>query len=195
MTSLGFLSKDGKSFTFDTRANGYGRGEGAGIVILKPLANAIRDNDTIRAIIRGTASNQDGKTPGITIPNPEAQTNCIKMAYADAGLSLGDTEYVECHGTGTPAGDPRELKALSETVSRRRDSPVLVGSVKPNIGHLEGAAGIAGFIKAVLVIEKGQIPKHINFEKWNPDIKHEEWKVDVSTTADKALPCGRFPIA
>ncbi|KAH8885672.1 ketoacyl-synt-domain-containing protein [Thozetella sp. PMI_491] len=179
MTSLGFLSKDGKSFTFDSRANGYGRGEGAGIVVLKTLQRAIQDGDTIRGIIRGTASNQDGRTPGITVPNPDAQIACIKRAYARAGLPYTDTLYVECHGTGTMAGDPRELKAISQVISNGRSSPLLVGSIKPNIGHLEGAAGIAGFIKAVLILEKGQIPKHINFENWNPDIKHEEWRVDV----------------
>ncbi|KAK3392956.1 hypothetical protein B0H63DRAFT_424745 [Podospora didyma] len=182
MTSLHFLSKDGKCFTFDSRANGYGRGEGVGIVILKRLDDAIRDNDTIRAVIRGVASNQDGRTAGITVPNPDAQVRCIKSAYRDAGLGLDETAYVECHGTGTQAGDWRELKAISEAICSHRalDSPVFVGSAKPNIGHLEAAAGVAGMIRAVLIAEKGQIPPHINFEKWNPNIKHEEWRVNVT---------------
>ncbi|KAK3694254.1 hypothetical protein B0T22DRAFT_402742 [Podospora appendiculata] len=182
MASLGFLSKDGKCFTFDSRANGYGRGEGVGIVILKRLDDAIRDNDTIRAIIRGTASNQDGHTPGITVPNPEAQVRCIKEAYRSAKLSVDETGYVECHGTGTRVGDWRELKAISEGFGDHRlpDDPIIVGSLKPNIGHLEGSAGIAGLIKAILIAEKGLIPPHINFENWNPDIKHKEWKVDVA---------------
>ncbi|KAK0633152.1 hypothetical protein B0T14DRAFT_560771 [Immersiella caudata] len=182
MTSLGFLSEDGKCFTFDSRANGYGRGEGVGIVVLKRLEDAIRDNDTIRAVIRGTASNQDGRTPGITVPNPEAQVRCIGAAYRDAGLGIDETAYVECHGTGTKVGDWRELRAISTALCADRPSgkPMYVGSVKPNIGHLEGAAGVAGLIKAILIAEKGQIPPHINFREWNPDIKHEEWGVDIA---------------
>ena len=184
MTSLGFLSEDGKCFTFDSRANGYGRGEGVGIVVLKRLDDAIRDNDTIRAVIRGTASNQDGHTPGITVPNPEAQVRCIDAAYGDAKLAKGETSYVECHGTGTKVGDWRELRAISSALCAERagQRPMYVGSVKPNIGHLEGSAGVAGVIKAVLIAEKGQIPPHINFREWNPDIKHEEWKVDIART-------------
>ncbi|KAK0729937.1 hypothetical protein B0H67DRAFT_677874 [Lasiosphaeris hirsuta] len=182
MTSLGFLSADGKCFTFDSRANGYGRGEGVGIVVLKRLDDAVRDNDTIRAVIRGTASNQDGHTAGITVPNPEAQVRCIKAAYKNAGLGIDKTAYVECHGTGTKAGDWRELKAISDALSlnRAEDNPMFVGSVKPNIGHLEGSAGVAGLIKAILISEKGQIPPHINFKKWNPDIKHKDWRVDIA---------------
>ncbi|KAK4453396.1 ketoacyl-synt-domain-containing protein [Podospora aff. communis PSN243] len=182
MTSLGFLSEDGKCFTFDSRANGYGRGEGVGIVVLKRLEDAIRDNDTIRAVIRGTASNQDGHTPGITVPNPEAQVRCIGAAYRDAGLGVDETAYVECHGTGTKVGDWRELRAISTALCANRpsDKPMYVGSVKPNIGHLEGAAGVAGLIKAILIAEKGQIPPHINFREWNPDIKHDEWGVEIA---------------
>jgi len=182
MTSLGFLSEDGKCFTFDSRANGYGRGEGVGIVILKRLEDAVRDNDTIRAVIRGTASNQDGHTPGITVPNPEAQVRCIGAAYRDAGVGIEETAYVECHGTGTKVGDWRELRAISTALCSNRplDKPMFVGSVKPNIGHLEGSAGVAGLIKAILIAEKGQIPPHINFKQWNPDIEHEEWRVDIA---------------
>ncbi|KAK3365148.1 hypothetical protein B0T24DRAFT_425020 [Lasiosphaeria ovina] len=182
MTTLPFLSEDGKCFTFDSRANGYGRGEGVGIVVLKRLDDAIRDNDTIRAIIRGTASNQDGRTPGITVPNPDAQVRCIRSAYLDAGLDPTEASYVECHGTGTKAGDWRELKAISEALcSNRGDGePLFVGSAKPNIGHLEAAAGISGLIRAILIAERGQIPPQINFEAWSPDIKHEEWKVDIA---------------
>jgi acyl transferase domain-containing protein len=119
---------------------------------------------------------------GITVPNPDAQVRCIKKAYLDAGIGVDETVYVECHGTGTKAGDWRELKAVSEALCRNRqaDNPILVGSVKPNIGHLEGGAGVAGLIKAILVAEKGLINPHINFENWNPDIKHREWKVDAS---------------
>ncbi|OAA75373.1 Beta-ketoacyl synthase [Akanthomyces lecanii RCEF 1005] len=185
MTALNFLSPDGKCFTFDARANGYGRGEGIGVVILKRLSDAIRDNDTIRAVIRGTQVNQDGRTTGITLPSKEAQVANITAVYKAAGLSFSDTAYVECHGTGTQAGDWRELKAISETLGKSRapDSPIFVGSVKPNIGHLEGAAGVAGLIKAVLMLERERIPPHINFETPNPAIDFKEWNVQVSRIA------------
>ncbi|TDZ29479.1 Highly reducing polyketide synthase azaB [Colletotrichum spinosum] len=183
MTALNFLSPDGKCFAFDSRANGYGRGEGIGFVVLKRLSDAVKDNDTIRAVIRGTHVNQDGSTPGITLPSKEAQVANIRHLYSKHGLDMHRTAFVECHGTGTQAGDTRELKAISETLSvgRHCDNPVLVGSVKTNIGHLEGAAGIAGLIKGVLIIEKGEIPPNINFEKGNPDIKFEDWGVKVPT--------------
>ncbi|QUC18107.1 uncharacterized protein UV8b_02348 [Ustilaginoidea virens] len=181
MTALNFLSPDGKCFTFDSRANGYGRGEGIGVVIMKRLSDAIRDNDTIRAVIRGTSVNQDGRTTGITLPSKEAQVANIRSVYGNAGLDFGQTAYVECHGTGTQAGDWRELKAISETLAAERPAtnPVIVGSVKPNIGHLEGAAGVAGMIKGVLVLEKGKIPPNINFKSGNPTIDFEEWRVKV----------------
>ncbi|TQV93399.1 Beta-ketoacyl synthase [Cordyceps javanica] len=185
MTALNFLSPDGKCFTFDARANGYGRGEGVGVVILKRLSDAIRDNDTVRAVIRGTRVNQDGRTTGITLPSKEAQVANIRAVYMAAGLPFSDTAYVECHGTGTQAGDWRELKAIAETLgaSRASDNPLFVGSVKPNIGHLEGAAGVAGLIKAVLMLERERIPPHINFETPNPDIDFTKWKVQVSRIA------------
>ncbi|KAM5380293.1 hypothetical protein ACJZ2D_003575 [Fusarium nematophilum] len=183
MTALNFLSPDGKCFTFDARANGYGRGEGIGVVILKRLSDALRDNDTIRAVIRGTRVNQDGHTTGITLPSKEAQVANISSIYESAGLDFNQTAYVECHGTGTQAGDWRELKAISETLGSVRavDNPIVVGSLKPNIGHLEGAAGVAGLIKGVLTLEHGKIPPNINFEKGNPDIDFESWKVKVPT--------------
>ncbi|OTB04012.1 hypothetical protein M426DRAFT_59505 [Hypoxylon sp. CI-4A] len=182
MTALNFLSPDGKCFTFDARANGYGRGEGIGIVVLKRLEDAIRDNDNIRAVIRGSSVNQDGRTPGITLPSAEAQLRNIKSVYKKAGLPVEDTAYVECHGTGTQAGDWRELKAISDGFCQLRspDDPIYVGSVKTNIGHLEGCAGIAGVIKGVLTIENGLIPKHLNFvAPGNPAIDFDGWKVKV----------------
>lgn len=120
---------------------------------------------------------------GITLPSKEAQVANIRSVYANAGLDFDQTAYVECHGTGTQAGDWRELKAISETLAADRSpqKPVLVGSVKPNIGHLEGAAGVAGMIKGVLVLEKGKIPPNINFESGNPTIDFEDWKVKVIT--------------
>ncbi|KAF4462213.1 polyketide synthase [Fusarium albosuccineum] len=191
MTALNFLSPDGKCFTFDARANGYGRGEGIGVVILKRLSDALRDNDTIRAVIRGTKVNQDGHTTGITLPSKEAQVANINSIYESVGLDFNQTAYVECHGTGTQAGDWRELKAISESLASVRavDNPILVGSIKPNIGHLEGAAGVAGLIKGVLTLEHGKIPPNINFDKGNPDIDFEGWKVKVpSQMLDWPLP-------
>ncbi|EEU47356.1 uncharacterized protein NECHADRAFT_91827 [Fusarium vanettenii 77-13-4] len=183
MTALNFLSPDGKCFTFDARANGYGRGEGIGVVVLKRLQDALKDNDTIRAVIRATRVNQDGHTTGITLPSKEAQVANITSIYESAGLDFNQTAYVECHGTGTQAGDWRELKAISESLASIRtvDDPIIVGSVKPNIGHLEGAAGIAGLIKGVLTLERGKIPPNINFENGNPNIDFQTWKVKVPT--------------
>ncbi|KAL6902885.1 polyketide synthase-like protein [Trichoderma evansii] len=181
MTALSLLSPDGKCFTFDSRANGYGRGEGVGVVVMKRLSDAIRDNDTIHAVMRASSINQDGRTKGITFPNKDAQTANIRAVYASAGLDFNQTGYIECHGTGTQAGDCQELQAISETIASVRsvDNPIIVGSVKTNIGHLEGAAGIAGLIKGILSLERGRIPSNINFEKGNPNIDFENWKVKV----------------
>lgn len=186
MTALNFLGKSGKCFTFTNKAEGYGRGEGVGVVILKRLDDAIRDNDTIRAVIRGSRVNQDGRTPGITMPSSDAQLSNIKAVYKEAGLDVDQTAYVECHGTGTPAGDPKECFAVARAFCANRDSdkPILVGSIKPNVGHLEGAAGIAGLIKAVLAVERGQIPKNLYFDPsiGNPEIRFDEWKIKVRAT-------------
>ncbi|RFU75979.1 polyketide synthase [Trichoderma arundinaceum] len=183
MTALNFLSPDGKCFTFDSRANGYGRGEGVGVVVMKRLSDAIRDNDTIHAVMRASCINQDGRTKGITFPSKDAQISNIRAVYASAGLDFDQTGYIECHGTGTQAGDWQELQAISETIAsvRSTDNPIIVGSVKTNVGHLEGAAGIAGLIKGVLALERGRIPPNINFIKGNPKIDFENWKVKVPT--------------
>ncbi|KAL7805464.1 polyketide synthase [Trichoderma aethiopicum] len=183
MTALNFLSPDGKCFTFDSRANGYGRGEGIGVVVMKRLLDAIRDNDTIHAVLRASCVNQDGRTKGITFPSGDAQVANIRAVYDSAGLDFGQTGYIECHGTGTQAGDWQELQAISQTIASARsvDNPVMVGSVKTNIGHLEGAAGIAGLIKGVLALERGLVPPNINFIKGNPKIDFENWKVKVPT--------------
>ncbi|KAF3765254.1 hypothetical protein M406DRAFT_42237 [Cryphonectria parasitica EP155] len=185
MTALNFLGKDGKCYTFTNKAEGYGRGEGVGVVVLKRLDDALRDNDTIRAVIRGSRVNQDGKTPGITMPSAAAQLSNIKAVYKEAGLAVDQTAFVECHGTGTPAGDPKETFAVSKAFCSNRDAddPIYVGSIKPNVGHLEGAAGVAGLIKAVMAVERGKIPKNLYFDPSisNPEIHFEEWKVKVPT--------------
>ncbi|KAI0595228.1 ketoacyl-synt-domain-containing protein [Biscogniauxia sp. FL1348] len=182
ISALNFLSPDGKCFTFDARANGYGRGEGIGVVLLKRLSDAIANNDTIRAVIRGSGVNQDGRTPGITLPNPEAQLRNIEKVYARFGLKPDQTQYVECHGTGTQAGDGRETKAVSAAFCQQRskENPIYIGSIKTNIGHLEGSAGVAGLLKGILTIENGIIPKHINFEApGNPAIDFEGLRIKV----------------
>lgn len=178
------LGKDGKSFAFDSRANGYGRGEGSATVILKRLDDALRDGDPIRAIIRESGVNQDGKTETITTPSGEAQEALIRACYQKAGLDPTHTTYFEAHGTGTPTGDPIEARAIASVFSHGRasDEPLRVGSVKTNIGHTETASGVAAIIKVALALEKGQIPPSINFKNPNDKLNLEEWKLKVSKT-------------
>ncbi|KAI4940246.1 Type I Iterative PKS [Alternaria arbusti] len=191
MSDMHFLSPDSISHAFDDRANGYARGEGVGAIILKPLDLAIRDNDPIRAIIRGTAASSDGRTPGITMPSKDAQVDLIRSAYRAAGIDVSETGYFEAHGTGTAAGDPIESGAIGEVFATSRPHrisatteevvPLSIGSVKTNMGHLEGASGIAGLIKAVLSVEKGMIAPNLWFERGNPAIDFEGWRVEVPT--------------
>ena len=182
MTSLNFLGPDSVSYSFDHRANGYARGEGFGIVIVKRLSDALRDGDTIRAVIRATGVNQDGRTPGITQPSSKAQEALIRETYNRAGLDLKTTRFFEAHGTGTPIGDPLEASAIGAVFKdeRSQEEPLVVGAVKSNIGHLEGASGIAGLIKSVLALEQGVIPPNIWFEKVNPKIA-PEWNLKFPT--------------
>ncbi|MCJ1386254.1 hypothetical protein MMC17_009380 [Xylographa soralifera] len=145
LSNMGFISHDSRSFSFDHRGNGYGRGEGLGVIVLKRLTDALRDGDTIRAVVRSTGSNQDGRTPGITQPNQEAQEILINDTYAKAGLDMQTTRYVEAHGTGTSIGDPIEASAIGRAFRKYRSAkePMYIGAVKSNIGHLEGASGVA----------------------------------------------------
>ncbi|KAK3324427.1 putative polyketide synthase [Cercophora scortea] len=172
LNNLGMLSKDSRSYSFDERANGYGRGEGVGVVVVQPLDDAIRDGRTIRAVIRSTCSNQDGKTPGITQPSKEAQYRLILDTYAKAGLSMNHTRYFEAHGTGTPLGDPIEAGAIGQAFRTYRSphDPLYLGSVKSNIGHLEGGSGVAGLIKTILALENGVIAPNADFRRLNPKI-------------------------
>ncbi|PVH76707.1 hypothetical protein DL98DRAFT_535488 [Cadophora sp. DSE1049] len=183
LSSLHFLSPDGKCHSFDEAANGYGRGEGLGFLVLKSLKDALRDNDTIRAVIRGSGLNQDGKTPAITMPSKEAQIELIRTAYTNAGIDLQDTQYFEAHGTGTAIGDPIELGGIGESmgVGRTKENAVVVGSVKTNLGHLESAAGMAGIIKAVLAMEHGVIPEIVGLKTLNPKLKLDEWGLKLNT--------------
>lgn len=153
-----------------------------GCILLKPLEDALRDGDTIRAVIRNTAVNQDGKTPGISFPSRDAQEALIRSVYEKAGIDPLETSYVEAHGTGTRAGDPVEAAAISKAIAKDRplNQPLMIGSVKANVGHLEGASGITGVIKCVLMLENGVIFPNRNFEKANERIPLYEWKLKVS---------------
>ena len=195
LSNLNFLSPDSRCYSFDHRANGYSRGEGFGVVIIKLLSDAVRDGDTIRAVIRATGSNQDGRTPGITQPSKSAQEALIRKTYSSAGLDLRSTRFFEAHGTGTAVGDPIEAAAISAVFKNERstDEPLLVGAVKSNIGHLEGASGLASLIKTVMVLENGLIPPNIWFERPHPSIKVDEWNIKVyskKTLITKADPNG-----
>ncbi|KAL3482091.1 hypothetical protein BJX99DRAFT_252807 [Aspergillus californicus] len=177
---LKMFSKDGRSYPFDERANGYGRGEGATGVVLKPLSAALRDGDPIRAVIRNSVLNQDGRTPGISVPSATAQKEAIIRAYRQAKLEVY-ADYVEAHGTGTRVGDPIEASAIAAALTQRRSlsRPLPMGSIKGNIGHTESAAGLAGLIKSVLMLEHGIIPPQVNHKTINPDIPLQEWNLRI----------------
>ncbi|CZS97698.1 related to polyketide synthase [Rhynchosporium agropyri] len=184
MSMSSLFSKEGKSFAFDARGNGFGRGEGVGCVILKPLDQALRDNDSIRAIVAGTGMNQDGRTKGITMPNGDAQVNLMKSVYKKYGLDPKNTGYIEAHGTGTKVGDPIEATALHEVFGEGRSAkqPLFIGSVKSNIGHLEGASGVVSIIKTAMMLEKGFVLPNCNFQSGNPKIPFDEWHLKVPTS-------------
>ncbi|MCH9769150.1 MAG: SDR family NAD(P)-dependent oxidoreductase [Actinomycetia bacterium] len=165
----GMLAPDGLCKTFDADANGYIRSEGCGVVVLKRLTDALRDGDRVLAVVRGSAVNQDGASSGQTVPNGPAQQELMRKALETSRLAPADIDYVEAHGTGTSLGDPIELDALSAVYGDRRDSaPLVLGSVKTNLGHLESASGVAGFIKTVLSVQHGFIPKQLHFKKLTP---------------------------
>jgi len=176
----GMLSPDGQCKTFDAGADGYVRSEGCGVVVLKRLADAQRDGNRVLAVVRGSAVNQDGASSGVTVPNGPAQQALLRQALAAARLQPADIDYVEAHGTGTPLGDPIELEALSKVFGERTDSqPLTIGSVKTNLGHLEAAAGVAGFIKTVLAVQHGYIPRTLNYQVPNPHIPFQELRLKV----------------
>ncbi|MEM6613025.1 MAG: type I polyketide synthase, partial [Cyanobacteria bacterium P01_C01_bin.72] len=173
------LAPDGRCKTFDAAADGFSRGEGCGMVVLKRLTDAQRDGDRILAVIRGSAVNQDGRSSGLTVPNGVSQQRVIRQALENAGIAAEDIDYIEAHGTGTSLGDPIEITALGEVFKRDSNNHLLVGSVKTNIGHLEAAAGIAGLIKVVLSLQHQQIPPHLHFNQPNPYINWDNAGVDV----------------
>ena len=180
----GFLSPEGRSKAFDDSADGYARGEGGAVVVIKPLEKALDDGDEIYAQILGTAVSQDGHTDGITVPREEAQEAAIRAALRRAGVEPTEVGYVEAHGTGTPLGDPIEMRALSSalTLDRPATNPLLIGSVKTNIGHLEAGAGVAGLIKGALVAKHGYIPANLHLRTPNRLVSLEDLKIDVPAT-------------
>ena len=178
------LSPDGQCKTFDASANGYVRGEGCGVVILKRLDEAEADGDRIWAVIRGAAVNHGGASTGLTVPNTPALEEVIETALTDAGIPPSEIDYLEAHGTGTTVGDPIEINAVANVYGRGRaaDRPLLIGSVKTNVGHLESAAGVAGLIKAALVLKRGVIPKHLHFHNPNPSLDWDRLPLRVTSS-------------
>ncbi|NMD58561.1 type I polyketide synthase, partial [Tsukamurella columbiensis] len=177
----GMLSPRGRCHTFDAAADGFVRGEGCGVVVLKRLTDAVRDGDRVLAVVRGTATNQDGRSNGLTAPNAPAQREVITRALGEVPAS--SVHFVETHGTGTALGDPIEFDALSR-VYGSGEGRCALGAVKTNMGHLEAAAGIAGFIKAVLAVHRGQVPPNLHFTRWNPAIDPAGTRLYVPTEAD-----------
>lgn len=190
----GFVAHDGRCKSFDARADGYGRGEGAGVVVLKPYADALRDGDAIYALVRATGVNQDGRTDGITVPNPHSQEALMRRVLCQAQLTPESIRYIEAHGTGTAVGDPLETAALGAAIGSGRapGNAITIGSVKANIGHLEAAAGIASLIKSALVIEQQQIPPVANLQTPNPKIPFDEWNLRLPRELE-AMPAGDGP--
>ncbi|TMR30968.1 type I polyketide synthase, partial [Actinomadura geliboluensis] len=180
-SKFGGLSPDGLCRTFDAGANGYVRGEGGAYLVLKTLSRAVADGDRVYCVIAGTAVNNDGTTPGLTVPSARGQAEVIRRAHDQAGTRPEDVQYVELHGTGTRVGDPIEAAALGAALGTGRPagSPLLVGSAKTNVGHLEGAAGVVGLLKTILSIWHRELPPSLNFETPNPDIAFDELRLRV----------------
>ncbi|HET8683417.1 MAG TPA: beta-ketoacyl synthase N-terminal-like domain-containing protein, partial [Micromonosporaceae bacterium] len=197
MSAAGALAADGRCKPFDASADGYGRGEGAGVVVLKTLARAVVDGDRVYAVIRGSAVNHNGASGGLTVPSTDAQRELIRAAVDAAALSPAEVDYVEAHGTGTRLGDAAELGALAGTLGpgRPADRPLLVGSVKTNIGHLEAAAGVAGLIKTALALWHGEIPPHLHFSRPTDQVDWDRIPVRVAATRTRWPAAGGRPRA
>lgn len=188
------MAPDGRCKTFDAAANGYVRGEGCGVIVLKRLSEALADGDNILAVIRGSAVNQDGPSGGLTVPNGPSQEKVLRQALQSGAVNPAEVAYVEAHGTGTSLGDPIEVEALGAVFGPNRpaDQPLRIGSVKTNIGHLEAAAGIAGLMKVVLSLNHELIPPHLHFREPNPYINWSQWPIEV-TAAATPWPRGEKP--
>jgi len=175
------MSPTGACHAFDASADGFVRGEGCGVAVLKRLSDAIRDGDRVLAVVRGSAVNQDGRSNGLMAPNPAAQAAVLRAACADAGIAPAEVDYVEAHGTGTLLGDPIEARALGAVYGHGRalEAPLLAGAVKTNLGHLEAAAGIVGLIKTTLAVQRGEIPANLHFEKPNSHIPFDDLRLKI----------------
>lgn len=179
----GMMAPDGRCKTFDASANGFVRGEGCGIVVLKRLSDAQAQGDNILAVLRGSAVNQDGRSSGLTVPNGPAQQEVVRKALENAHVKASEIGYIEAHGTGTAIGDPIEVEALGAVLGqgRHKDQPLIIGSVKTNLGHLESAAGVAGLIKVILSLQHSTIPQHLHFQEPSSRIPWPEFPVIVPT--------------
>jgi len=196
VSRFGALSPDGHCYTFDARANGYVRGEGGGLVVLKRLSSAVKDNDRIYAVIAGGAVNNDGGGKTLTVPDEAAQVDVLRRACSSAGIEPAQVDYVELHGTGTPVGDPVEAAAIGAVHGHGRAAESLrVGSVKTNIGHLEGAAGIAGLLKTTLCLHHRALVPTVGFERANPNISLDSLGIQVQTELENWRSCGERLIA
>lgn len=181
ISKLRALAPDGRCKTFDAAADGFGRGEGCGVVVLKRLSRALADGNPIIALIRGSAMNHDGPSSGLTVPNKIAQEMLIRQALQNARVEPAAVSYIEAHGTGTVLGDPIELRAIDAVYGQGRTTPLLIGSAKTNIGHLEAAAGVAGLMKVALALQHGEIPAHLHFRQPNPHVDWAKMPLTVPT--------------
>jgi len=176
-----FLARDGRSKSFDISADGYGRGEGCGIVALKRLSDAVADDDDILSVIIASGCNQDGATPGITVPSADAQAILMKNVYAQAGVSAKDIDMIEAHGTGTPVGDPVEVQAIRSVLEEHRaDQRIVLSSVKSGVGHQEAAAGVAGLLKASISVRNRKVGPQAWLETINPDLRLDETPLTIA---------------
>jgi acyl transferase domain-containing protein len=185
-----FLARDGRSKSFDISADGYGRGEGCGIVALKRLSDAVADSDDIHSVIIASGCNQDGATSGITVPSAEAQAILMKRVYQQASVSAKDLDMVEAHGTGTPVGDPLEVQAISSVLKdHKADQRIMLSSIKSGLGHQEAAAGVAGLLKACLCVKNRRVGPQAWLDTINPDLKLDETPLLIAR--DKVVDIGR----
>ncbi|MGB0468442.1 MAG: SDR family NAD(P)-dependent oxidoreductase [Pontibacterium sp.] len=179
------LSPDGRCKVFDKSANGYVRSEGGGVFLLKDYDKAIADGDIIHAVVAASSVNTDGNKSGLTIPSCHTQTSLMEQTYRKAGITADEVDYLEAHGTGTPIGDPIETRAISNALGKKRNTALPIGSVKSNLGHLEAASGVAGLVKALLILRHRAVPATISMKNPNPEIRFDEWNIRV---VDQLLP-------
>ncbi|MEV7601369.1 acyltransferase domain-containing protein [Kitasatospora sp. NPDC089797] len=179
MDQMGALAPDGRCKSFDARADGYVRGEGAGVVVLAPLSTALARDLPVYCVIKGSSSNNDGLSNGMTAPNPQAQEKMLRTAYRRAGIAPHLVDYIECHGSATPLGDPIEANAIGAVLGGDRTEPLRLGSVKSNVGHLEAAAGIVGLVKLALSVRNGVLPPSLHYSAPNPQILFDEYGLTV----------------